>query len=144
MSWQEYVDDHLVAAGFMYAAIVGHDGSPWASTKGFVVQEDEAKNLAKLLTGETSLDGIAENGFFVAGQKYAFTRGEIDDDEGAAPFVQGRCKDEGKSSQGIIIMGTAQAMIVGVHDPKYSSGASFGKVNTDIGRVADYIIEAGY
>jgi hypothetical protein len=38
-------------------------------------------------------------------------------------------------------MCTTQALIVGVHDPAYSSGATFGKVNTDIGRVADYMME---
>lgn len=37
-------------------------------------------------------------------------------------------------------MCTGQALIIGVHDPAYSNGASFGKVNTDIGRVADYMM----
>lgn len=80
----------------------------------------------------------------VAGQKYAFTRGEVDDEEGGVPFIQGRCKEDGKSSQGIIIMKTNKALIVGVHDPAYANGASFGKVNTDIGRIADYVMESGY
>lgn len=40
-------------------------------------------------------------------------------------------------------MCTESALIVGVHDPAYSGGASFGKVNTDIGRIADYIMESG-
>lgn len=39
---------------------------------------------------------------------------------------------------------TSQAVVVGVHDPQYSQGASFGKVNTDIGRLADYMVESGY
>jgi Profilin len=208
MSWQSYVDDHLLAAGFMvrfplfgssdassqpadrgfyvtlfancarpifcnifhpitrrscqctaarvspyriemdraifrsgqYAAIVDHDGSPWASSPGFVVLEEEAKSLSKLLTG-TSLDAIGGTGFSIAGQKYAFTRGEVDDQDGAASYLQGRCKEDGKSSQGVIVMCTTKALIVGVHDPAYSAGATFGKVNTDIGRVADYMME---
>lgn len=78
-----------------------------------------------------------------ANSRYTVTRYEIDDDDGGAAFLQGRCKEEGKSGQGVIIMCTAQSLIVGVHDPKYSNGASFGKANTDIGRVADYIMEAG-
>lgn len=87
-----------------YAAIVGHDGSTWANTKGYLVspchekvllqfqldffmtsnhmglfeifslfakvQEDESKTLVSLLTGETPLDSIAAEGFFIAGQKY--------------------------------------------------------------------------
>jgi len=52
------------------------------------------------------------------------------------PFIQGRCKEEGKSSQGVIVMRTTSALLVGVHDPAYANGASFGKVNTDIGRLA--------
>lgn len=76
--------------------------------------------------------------------RYAFTRGEVDDEEGGAPFLQGRCKEEGKSSQGVIIMGTAKAIVVGVHDPEYSNGASFGKVNAEMGRIVDYIIESGF
>lgn len=83
---------------------------------------------------------MTSSGFFVAGQKYAFTRAEVDDEDGGAAFLQGRCKEEGKSAQGIIIMCTEKAIIVGVHDPAYSNGASFGKVNTDIGRIADYIM----
>ncbi len=77
-------------------------------------------------------------------RKYAFTRGEVEDDDGGAAFLQGRCKDEGKSSQGVIVYSTLSAIIVGVHDLAYSNGASFGKVNTDIGRVADYMHENGF
>lgn len=33
-------------------------------------------------------------------------------------------------------MRTTGALLVGVHDPAYANGASFGKVNTDIGRLA--------
>lgn len=80
----------------------------------------------------------------MAGQKYAFTRGEVDDEEGGPSFIQGRCKEEGKSSQGLIIFGTGQAVIIGVHDPAYSNGASFGQVNTQIARVAEYMLESGF
>eukprot|EP00173_Palmaria_palmata_P003297 Plantae.Rhodophyta-Palmaria_palmata.ctg3441.p1 GENE.Plantae.Rhodophyta-Palmaria_palmata.ctg3441~~Plantae.Rhodophyta-Palmaria_palmata.ctg3441.p1 ORF type:complete len:144 (-),score=26.52 Plantae.Rhodophyta-Palmaria_palmata.ctg3441:681-1112(-) len=143
MSWQTYIDDHLLAAGFMYASIVGHDGSLWASSPGYNVLPEEAKKMATLLTG-SSLDSISGSGFTVAGQKYAFTRGEVDDEDGNASFCQGRCKEAGKSAQGVIVMCTAQALIVGVHDPAYANGATFNKVNTDIGRVADYMSESGF
>jgi profilin len=126
-----------------YASIVGHDGSLWANSPGYTVTPEEAKKLAATLKS-SSLDSLSGNGFTVAGQKYAFTRGEVEDEEGNASFVQGRCKEDGKASQGIIVMCTGQALIIGVHDPAYSNGASFGKVNTDIGRVADYMTESGY
>jgi hypothetical protein len=39
MSWQTYVDDHLLCEidgqHLSAAAIVGHDGSPWAQSEGF-------------------------------------------------------------------------------------------------------------
>lgn len=127
----------------MYASINGFDGSKWASSPGYEVQPDEAKKLATLLQGE-SLSPIAADGFYMAGQKYAFTRGEVNDDDGGAAFLQGRCKEEGKSSQGIIVYCTNSCIICGVHDPAYSDGASFGKVNTDIGRLADYLMESGF
>lgn len=107
------------------------------------MQVDEAKKLSTLLKGK-DLSPISSSGFYVAGQQYAFTRGEVDDDDGGVSYLQGRCKEEGKSSQGIIIMCTTQAIIVGVHDPAYSNGASFGKVNTDMGRIADYMVESGF
>lgn len=97
-----------------------------------------------ILTSKTPISDISATGFFVASQKYAFTRGEVDDEEGGAAFLQGRCKEEGKSSQGIIVMCTAQAIVIGVHDPEYSNGASFGKVNADIGRIVDYMMESGF
>lgn len=108
------------------------------------VQTDEAKKLAGLLTQQTPLSDIAAIGFYVAGQKYAFTRGEVDDEEGGPAFLQGRCKEEGKSSQGIIVYATGQALIFGVHDPAYSNGASFGQVNTQIARLAEYMLESGF
>eukprot|EP00168_Porphyra_purpurea_P019398 TRINITY_DN770_c0_g1_i1.p2 TRINITY_DN770_c0_g1~~TRINITY_DN770_c0_g1_i1.p2 ORF type:complete len:144 (+),score=44.11 TRINITY_DN770_c0_g1_i1:648-1079(+) len=143
MSWQSYIDDQLLAAGFCYASINGHDGSLWACSKGYTVLPEEAIKLAELLGG-TSLDSIASTGFPLAGQKYAYTRGEVDDDEGGVPFLQGRCKEEGKSSQGCIIMRTGQAVIIAVHDPAYSGGATFGKVNIEISRIADYFVESGF
>lgn len=79
--------------------------------------------------------------------RYTYTRGEKaddDDGDGSAAYLQGRCKEDGKSSQGVIVYLTTQALVIGVHDPQYSNGASFGKVNTDIGRVADYMIDQGY
>lgn len=68
----------------------------------------------------------------------------MDDAEGGASWLQGRCKEDGKSAQGIIVMCTGTALIVGVHDPAYSNGATFRKVNVDIGRVADYMNESGF
>ncbi len=38
-AWQPYVDDHLVKSGNVTkAAIVGHDGTTWATSQGFNVR----------------------------------------------------------------------------------------------------------
>ncbi|KAA8490862.1 Profilin-2 [Porphyridium purpureum] len=146
MSWQTYVDQNLLGAGFCYAAIVGHDGSTWAASPGYTVLPDEAARLAQLLGGDadTINTQLSSGGFKVAGQQYAFTRAEVDDDDGGVPTLQGRCKEEGKSAQGIIIYRTAQALIIGCHDPAYSNGASFNKANMEMGKVADYMFENSF
>eukprot|EP00177_Eucheuma_denticulatum_P007598 GFKZ01013824.1.p1 GENE.GFKZ01013824.1~~GFKZ01013824.1.p1 ORF type:complete len:144 (+),score=13.90 GFKZ01013824.1:247-678(+) len=143
MSWQSYIDDQLLASGCMYASINGHDGALWASSTGFVVLPEECTSLATLLQG-TDLSPIATTGFEIAGQKYTFTRGEVDDDEGGASYLQGRCKEDGKSAQGVIVFCTPSALIIGVHDPSYSNGNSFGHVNNQMGRIADYMLENGF
>ncbi|PXF43215.1 Profilin [Gracilariopsis chorda] len=142
-SWQTYVDDQLMAAGCMYAAIYGHDGSKWASSPGFDISNEECEVLVEALVN-SNLGKISGSGFTIATQKYTFTRGEVDDEEGNPSYAQGRCKEEGKSAQGVIIYATTQAFVIGVHDPQYADGASFGSVNTDAGRVADYLMELGF
>jgi Profilin len=122
---------------------VGFDGTTWANSPEYTVLPEEAVKLSGLLAG-SSLDSIAGSGFTVAGAKYAFTRGEVDDEDGGVPYLQGRCKDEGKSSQGVIVMRCNTCLVVGVHEPQYSNNRSFGQVNTDIGRLADYMMESGY
>lgn len=104
---------------------------------------EETTQFFKVLRG-TSLDAFTGNGFTVAGQRYTMTRGEVNDDDGQPSYVQGRCKEDNKSAQGVIVFLTSTAIIVGVHDPNYSNGQSFGKVNTEIGRIADYMIENGF
>lgn len=47
-------------------------------------------------------------------------------------------------SQGVVVMKCATCLVIGVHDPQYANGRSFGQVNSDIGRLADYIVENGF
>ena len=56
--------------------------------------------------------------------------------------MQGRCKEEGKSAQGVIVMSTGKTIIIGVHDPAYSGGVPFSQANTIIGRLTDYLMES--
>lgn len=100
--------------------------------------------MVNALNDAANFTTVTAAGFTVASQKYAFIRGEADDDDGGAAYLQGRCKEDGKNSQGVIIYKTTQSLLIGVHDPAYSNGASFNKVNSDLGRIADYMIETGY
>lgn len=126
-----------------YAAIHGTAGELWANSPDFIISAEEVVRLATALsTGEFT--AITQGGFSIAGQQYTFTRGEANDDDGSPAYLQGRCKEDKKSSQGVLVFHTNKAVIIGVHDPSYSNGASFGKVNTDIGRLADYFLEQGF
>lgn len=143
MSWQSYIDDQLLASGFCSAAIVGFDGTTWSRSPEYTVLSEEAVKLARLLGGE-ALDEVAGAGFTLAGVRYAFTRGGLDDDDGDPPFLHGRRKEERRASQGVIVVRCSTCLVVGVHEPELSNGRSFGQVNTDIGRLADYLMENGY
>merc|ERR1712232_1149770 len=47
MSWQAYVDQQLVGTGSCTSgAILGHDGSTWATSAGFAVSAAEGQKLA--------------------------------------------------------------------------------------------------
>lgn len=83
--------------------------------------------MSDLLSSE-SLDAITQEGFKISGQKYAFVRGELEDDEGTilVPYVQGNNKE--KSTQAVLCMRTAKCLVVAVHDPEYSNGISLGTV----------------
>lgn len=82
---------------------MGHDGTTWACSPGYTVLPEEAKSLATLLASK-SLDPITGPGFSVAGQRYAFTRGEVDDDEGGVV-----CFDL------FLVVGLGGGAVVGLH-----------------------------
>jgi len=74
MSWQSYVDDHLIASGAVTkAAIVGVGGETWATSAGFSVSDTEAKAL---VTGFTDASGLQAGGIMVGGEKYMFIKCE--------------------------------------------------------------------
>lgn len=70
MSWQAYVDTNLVGTGkILKAAIFGHDGSLWATSKGFNVTE-----IQPLLASFKDASGIRANGLHIAGAKHIAIR----------------------------------------------------------------------
>lgn len=79
MSWQPYIDDHLMAelphGGHLeHAAIMGHSGDIWAQSPSFPeVTQDEAEAI---LAGFDNQAKLAEQGLYIAGVKYIVIAGE--------------------------------------------------------------------
>eukprot|EP00158_Paraphelidium_tribonemae_P008184 Partr_v1_DN28501_c0_g1_i1_m73382 putative Binds to actin and affects the structure of the cytoskeleton. At high concentrations, profilin prevents the polymerization of actin, whereas it enhances it at low concentrations (By len=108
MSWQAYVDTNLVGTGKVsMAAIHGHNGTVWATSKGFSASTAEVLTIAKAFTDAS---GIRANGIIVAGQKYFALK---TDDRS----IYGK-----KGAGGIILVKTKQAILVAVYDEKTQPG----------------------
>ncbi|KAI8005906.1 Profilin-1 [Camellia lanceoleosa] len=78
MSWQTYVDDHLMCAiegnHLTSAAILGHDGSVWAQSASFPkFKPEEITGIMKDL-GEPGF--LAPTGLYLGGTKYMVIQGE--------------------------------------------------------------------
>lgn len=131
MSWQPYIDDQLLAKGFMHAAIVSHGGSLWAASEDFYVHPSEVALLVAALlppSDPAALEHLATRGFTLnEGGRYALTRADVGDEE-VVPLLIGRCKTVGAPSTGVVVCATHSALVVGVYDGAYSEGASFGGV----------------
>ncbi|KAJ3383484.1 profilin, required for normal timing of actin polymerization in response to thermal stress [Lobulomyces angularis] len=126
MSWQQYVDSNLVGTGkILKAAIHGHDGNVWATTKGFSVSTTEMKTLADAFLDAS---GIRAGGIHLAGVKYfALT-----------------CNDRSiygkKGAGGVICVKTKQAILIGVYDEPVQPGEATKVVEN----LADYLISVNY
>ncbi|KAH8415058.1 hypothetical protein KR215_001402 [Drosophila sulfurigaster] len=100
MSWQDYVDNQLLASQCVNkACIAGHDGNIWAQSNGFEVFDcNESRlcfnqnqieqlvslaylthvtkeELAKLISGFDQQDLLTSNGVTLAGQRYIYLSG---------------------------------------------------------------------
>ena len=74
MSWQAYVDSNLVGTGKLNkAAIHGHDGSLWATSKGFSISSQEAQTLSKAFKDASE---IRASGLHLASVKYFTLRAD--------------------------------------------------------------------
>ena len=67
MSWQQYVDEQLIATKVVKDAVIaGHDGNIWAASKDFSVSGEEMKKIAENFSNQ---EVLAMNGLVVAGTK---------------------------------------------------------------------------
>ncbi|KAL0410583.1 UNVERIFIED_CONTAM: Profilin-3 [Sesamum latifolium] len=133
MSWQTYVDEHLMCdieghAGLKLssAAIMGHDGSIWAQSSAFPVLKPE--EISGIQTDFNEPGHLAPTGLHIAGNKYMVIQGEPN------AVIRGK-----KGSGGITIKKTGQAMVFGL----YEEPVTPGQCNMVVERLADYLIDQG-
>ncbi|CAI5515569.1 unnamed protein product [Closterium sp. Naga37s-1] len=142
MSWQSYVDDHLMCAlphgGQLKAAALycQEDGACWA-------QSAEMPVVTK-----TQLDGIidafdnpqtklASNGLFLGEEKFMMVAG----DPGAV--VRGRQKEnpeKGRKARGCCIKKTGSALVFGIFEEPVTAA----DCNIVVENLGDYLIGQGY
>lgn len=131
MSWQPYIDDHLLAelphgGQLEHAAIVGLNGDVWAQSPNFPeLEEKEAEAIVKGLSDQSQL---AQNGLFVGGHKYIVLAGET------GAVIRGKM-----GQTGITIKKTNTALVIGV----YNQTVSAGEANVVVENLGDYLIEQG-
>lgn len=132
MSWQAYVDDHLMVElpggkTLAAAAIVGLDGSVWAQSQDF--PEVTPEQLDALIAGFEDTAGLEEKGILIGGDKYFAIQGE------KGSVIRGK-----KGSRGLTVKKTNQAMVVGI----YGEGVQPGECNVVVENLGDYLIEQEY
>eukprot|EP01111_Echinosteliopsis_oligospora_P017393 TRINITY_DN750_c0_g1_i1.p1 TRINITY_DN750_c0_g1~~TRINITY_DN750_c0_g1_i1.p1 ORF type:complete len:125 (-),score=28.22 TRINITY_DN750_c0_g1_i1:69-443(-) len=124
MSWQAYVDDQLVGAGFAGAAIIGLDGGSWAS-KNLNLKPGEGQKIANLFKNPANAyaEGITVNGI-----KYLCVKS---DDRS----IYGK-----KAATGVNCVKTSKAVLIGI----YAEGFQPGQAANTIEKLADYLISTGF
>ncbi|KQK09648.1 profilin-2 [Brachypodium distachyon] len=130
MSWQTYVDEHLMCDieghHLVSAAILGHDGTVWAQSADFPsFKPEEMTNIMKDFDEPGTL---APTGLFLASAKYMVIQGE------PGAVIRGK-----KGSGGITLKKTGQALVVGIYDEPMTPG----QCNMVVERLGDYLVEQG-
>ncbi|KAJ4834270.1 Profilin-4 [Turnera subulata] len=130
MSWQTYVDEHLMCdiegQHLTSAAIIGQDGSVWAQSSAFPqFKSDEVSAIMKDFDEPGSL---APTGLHLGGTKYMVIQGE------PGAVIRGK-----KGPGGITVKKTNQALVFGIYDEPMTPG----QCNMVVERLGDYLFEQG-
>ncbi|CAG9797504.1 unnamed protein product [Chironomus riparius] len=126
MSWQDYVDNQLIASQCVSkACIAGHDGGVWAKSEGFDVTKEE---LAKLVQGFDKTEILTAGGVTLAGQRHIYL-------SGTDRVVRAKL---GKT--GVHCMKTQQAVIVAIYEEPVQPQQAASVVE----KLGDYLITCGY
>ncbi|XP_073276069.1 profilin-3-like [Primulina huaijiensis] len=130
MSWQSYIDDHLMAdidgCHLIAAAIVGHDGTVWAQSTNFPQLKPEEIN--GITTDFETPGTLAPTGLHLGGTKYMVIQGE------PGAVIRGK-----KGAGGVTVKKTSQALIIGIYDEPMTPG----QCNMVVEKIGDYLIEMG-
>ncbi|KAM5565598.1 profilin [Rosa sericea] len=130
MSWQQYVDEHLMCEidgnTLTAAAILGQDGSVWSKSANF--PQFKPEEIAAIMKDFDQPGTLAPTGLFLGGTKYMVIQGE------AGAVIRGK-----KGSGGITVKKTSQALIIGIYDEPLTPG----QCNMIVERLGDYLIEQG-
>ncbi|PRQ27576.1 profilin [Rosa rugosa] len=130
MSWQQYVDEHLMCEidgnALTAAAILGQDGSVWSKSANF--PQFKPEEIAAIMKDFDQPGTLAPTGLFLGGTKYMVIQGE------AGAVIRGK-----KGSGGITVKKTSQALIIGIYDEPLTPG----QCNMIVERLGDYLIEQG-
>ncbi|XP_078176957.1 profilin-like [Carex rostrata] len=131
MSWQTYVDDHLMCdvdgQHLTSAAIIGHDGSLWAANEGFPQYKPE--EIVAIMNDFVEPGTLAPTGLFLGGTKYMVIQGE------AGVVIRGK-----KGTGGLCVKKTNMALIIGLYDEPMTPG----QCNMVVENLGDYLNEQGF
>ncbi|PKA64638.1 Profilin-2 [Apostasia shenzhenica] len=131
MSWQAYVDDHLMCEidgqHLSAAAILGHDGSVWAQSEKF--PQYKLEEITAIMIDFNEPGTLAPTGLYLGGTKYMVIQGE------PGAVIRGK-----KGSGGITIKKTSLALIIGIYDEPMAPG----QCNMIVERLGDYLLDQGF
>ncbi|CAL9126791.1 profilin isoform X1 [Musa acuminata AAA Group] len=131
MSWQTYVDDHLMCdiddQRLTAAAILGHDGSVWAQSGSF--PQFKPEEITAIMTDFDEPGSLAPTGLFLGGTKYMVIQGE------PGAVIRGK-----KASGGVTLKKTNLALIIGIYDEPMTGG----QCNMVVERLGDYLYDQGF
>ncbi|PKU66442.1 profilin [Dendrobium catenatum] len=131
MSWQAYVDDHLMCEidgqRLTSSAIVGHEGGVWAQSESF--PQFKPEEITAILNDFAEPGSLAPTGLYLGNVKYMVIQGE------PGAVIRGK-----KGSGGITIKKTNLALIIGI----YGEPMTPGQCNVIVERLGDYLLEQGF
>ncbi|KZT55625.1 Profilin/allergen [Calocera cornea HHB12733] len=126
MSWQAYVDDHLVGTGkISRAAIIGLQGGVWAASPGFDLSIPEQQAIVRVFQDPSAAQA---SGVRLAGTKF-FTV-QVDDQK-----LYGK-----QGPNGCTLVKTTQAVVVA----EYKAPVLAGEANVVVEKLGDYLRSVNY